>query len=134
MSQRYRATLTAEEREELEHLLARGKAEVRRPEHAQIMLKADQAQGRPAWPGTQIAEAPTAGNATVERIRRGFVEEGSAAALSPYRGSTRAYATKRDGAQEAHFYNRQRPNSAPGYRAPAEARASMEEITMHIAV
>jgi transposase InsO family protein len=28
------------------------------------------------------------------------------------------------------FYNRQRPHSALGYRTPAEARASMEGITM----
>ena len=31
------------------------------------------------------------------------------------------------------FYNRQRLHSALGYRTPVEARASMEETTMHVA-
>jgi len=103
MSKRYRVTLTAEEREELERLLARGKADVRKLKHAQILLKADEAEGGPAWPDTQIAQALSVGTATVERIRRRFVEEGLVAALSPYRGGTRIYTRKLDGAQEAHL-------------------------------
>ena len=103
MNKRYRVTLTAEEREELERLLARGKADVRKLKHAQILLRADEAEGGPAWPDTQIAEALNAGTATVERIRRRFVEEGLAAALSPYRGGRRVYTRKLDGAQEAHL-------------------------------
>ena len=37
-------TLTLAEREERERLLARGKADVRRLRHAQILLKADEAE------------------------------------------------------------------------------------------
>ncbi len=103
MNKKYRVTLTPAEREELGGLLARGKADVRRLKHAQILLKTDQAEGGPAWPDTRIAEALDVGITTVERVRRRFVEEGLASALSPYRGGKRIYARKLDGTQEAHL-------------------------------
>ena len=103
MDKKYRVTLTAAEREELGRLLARGKADVRRLKHAQILLKADEAAGGPAWGDGRIAEAVGVGLATVPRVRQRFVEEGLAAALSPYRGGGRIYATKLDGEQEAHL-------------------------------
>ena len=103
MAKKYRVTLTADERDELERLLARGKADVRKIKHAQILLKADEAEGRPGWPDERIAEAFDAGITTVERVRRRFVEEGLASALSPYRGGKRIYERKLDGAQEAHL-------------------------------
>jgi len=97
---------TPAERDELAGLLARGKADVRRLKHAQILLKADQADGGPAWPDTRIAEALNVGITTVERVRQRFVEEGLAAALSPYRGGKRIYQRKLDGTQEAHLIAR----------------------------
>src|SRR4051812_18721282 len=103
MTKRYRVTLTADERDELERLLARGKADVRKIKHAQILLKADEADGGPGWPDQLIAEALEVGIATVERVRQRFVEEGLASALSPYRGGKRIYEHKLDGAQEAHL-------------------------------
>src|SRR5918911_4726662 len=103
MAKKHRVTLTADERDELERLLARGKADVRKIKHAQILLKADEAEGGPGWPDQRIAEALEVGIATVERVRRRFVEEGLASALSPYRGGKRIYERKLDGAQEAHL-------------------------------
>ena len=100
---RYRVTLTAAERDELAALLSRGKADVRRLKHAQVLLKADAAAGGPGWPDERIAEAAGVGVATVERLRRRFVEEGLAAALSPYRRGARVYARRLDGEQEAHL-------------------------------
>jgi hypothetical protein len=102
MNKKYRVTLTLAEREELERLLARGKADVRKIKHAQILLKADEAESGPAGPDARIAEAFAAGITTVERVRQRFVEEGFASALSPYRGGKRVYERKRDGAQDAH--------------------------------
>ena len=100
---KYRVTLTAAEREELERLLARGKADVRKLRHAQVLLKADQAEGGPAWPDERIVEALEVGGATVQRLRRRFVEDGLQAALSPYRTGQRLYQRKLDGEQEAHL-------------------------------
>ena len=98
---KYRVTLTVAERHELERLLARGKADVRRLKHAQVLLKVDQAEGGPAWTDERIVAALQVGSATVERLRRRFVEEGLQAALSPYRVGKRLYQRKLDGEQEA---------------------------------
>src|SRR5215218_6319248 len=103
MPKKHRVTLTAEERQELNRLLSRGKADVRQIKHAQILLKADEADDGPAWSDARIADAFDAGVATIERLRQRFVEEGLASALSPYRGGTRLYERKLDGAQEAHL-------------------------------
>jgi transposase len=100
---KYRVTLMAEEREQLHGVLARGKADVRKLKHAQILLKADEAEGGPGWSDERIAAALTVGTATVERARRRFVSEGLAAALRPYRVGARIYKRKLDGAQEAHL-------------------------------
>jgi transposase len=116
MPKKYRVTLTAEEREELERLLSRGKADVRCLKHAQILLKADEAEGGPGWSDARIADAFDAGVATIERLRQRFVEEGMQAALRTYRTGTRTYERKLDGAQEAHLI-------ALACSAPPEGRA-----------
>ncbi len=100
---RYRVTLTGEEREEIGRLLARGKADVRKLKHAQVLLKADEAEGGPGWTDERIVGALDVGLAPVQRLRRRFVEEGFAAALSPYRKGGRVYDTRLDGVQEAHL-------------------------------
>jgi transposase len=103
MTKRYRVTLEAEEREQLQQLLSKGKADVRRLKHAQVLLAADESPGRPAHKDERIATAVNVGRATVERVRRRFVEEGLELSLSPYRTPQRVYKTKLDGAQEAHL-------------------------------
>ena len=103
MPKKDRVTLSTDERADLEGLLARGKADVRRLKHAHILLKADKADDGPAWSDERIADALNAGTATVERVRQRFVEEGLTSALSPYRGGTRIYKRKLDGAREAHL-------------------------------
>jgi transposase len=78
---KYRVTLTAEERQQLQALIAAGKAAAKALAHARILLKADEADGGPAWPDQQIAEALELSVATVERVRQRLVEQGLEAAL-----------------------------------------------------
>jgi len=99
---KYIITLTEEERQMLQEMLSRGKAAARKLMHARVLLKADAASGGPNWHDDRIAEALEVGQATVERLRKRFVEEGLEAALEP-RPSRRQYRRKLDGDGEAHL-------------------------------
>ena len=79
---KYIVTLTADERRSLLDLIAAGKAAAKRLAHARILLKADAAEGGPAWPDHRIADALEVSTATVERTRQRFVERGLEAALA----------------------------------------------------
>jgi hypothetical protein len=102
MQKRYVVTLTAEEREELGRLISRGKAAARKLTRARILLLADQAEGGPAKSDPEIAEAVVCGRATVERVRRQFVEEGLEHTLIR-KPTVRTYENKIDGRTEAHL-------------------------------
>ena len=78
---RYKVTLEAEERQQLLDLIAAGKADARKLTHARLLLKADAADGGPAWTDERIAQAVEVSTDTVGRVRRRFVEEGLEAAL-----------------------------------------------------
>ncbi len=78
---KYTVTLTAEERQQLHDLLRAGKAAAKKLTHARILLKADAADGGPAWPDGRIAEALEVSADTVGRVRQRFVEQGIEAAL-----------------------------------------------------
>jgi transposase len=103
MTKKYRVTLASEEREQLRQLLSKGKADVRRLKHAQILLAADESGENHVPTDDSIAQTIGVGRATVERVRRRFVEEGLELSLSPYRTPNRVYRTKLDGQQEAHL-------------------------------
>lgn len=81
MPKKYVVELTADERRELERLVSKGKAAARKIQHAQILLKADEAPGGPAWIDVRIAEAFGVKVCTVERIRQRLVEHGLEDAL-----------------------------------------------------
>ena len=100
MAKRYRVTLTAEERDELDRMISRGKADARKLAHARVLLQADASEGGPNWADGRIAEAVRVGVRTIERVRQRFVEDGLEAALLP-KPSSRVYARKLDGEQEA---------------------------------
>src|SRR3954451_3473127 len=90
MAKKYIVTLTDEEREALAKMISSGKGAARKLARARILLKADASAGCPAWKDKQIVQALDVGIATVERLRRQFVEEGFEAALSA-RASTRQF-------------------------------------------
>lgn len=81
MAKRYVVTLTAEERDELTELVRVGKGKANERLHAQIILKADQGDGGPAWTDAQIADAFGVRVRTVERVRERLVEGGLQAAV-----------------------------------------------------
>ena len=83
-------------------MLSRGKAAARKLMHARILLKADVSAGRLALSDEAIAEGLEAGRATVERVRKEFVEEGLEAALER-RKPRRQYKRRLDGDAEAHL-------------------------------
>ena len=77
---KYRVTLTAEERAELEQLVSAGKAAARKIVHARILLLADTSPG-PIRSDDDIVAAVGIGPRTIARVRLRFVTEGFAAAL-----------------------------------------------------
>ena len=80
--ERYRVTLTAEERAQLEHTVAVGKAAARKLTHARILLLADASQGQ-GRPDEDIVAALGTSLRTVERVRKRLVTEGFQSALNP---------------------------------------------------
>jgi len=102
MKKKYIVTLTELEREMLQAMLSRGKAAARKLMHARILLKADVSPGGPGWNDDRIASSLEVGRATVERVRREFIEEGLDAALER-RKPRRQYARTLDGDGEAHL-------------------------------
>lgn len=100
---KYKVTLTAEERHHLQDLIAAGKAAAQKLTHARILLKADAADGGPAWTDETIAEAVEVSVATVERVRQRFVEQGLEAALGRKKQDRPSRQRKRDGRAEARL-------------------------------
>lgn len=102
MEKRYRVTLTESERGDLQKLVSVGKTAAQKLVRARILLLADQAEGGSSKSDPEIVEALGCGRASVERIRKRFVEEGLEAALCP-KPSQRVYERKMDGKAEAHL-------------------------------
>jgi len=93
---KYVVDLDEQEKERLEDLTTKGKSGARKIRRARILLLAEE-----GYIDEEIARALGAAVATVERIRKRFVEEGLEAALSerPRPGAAR----KLNGHQEAYL-------------------------------
>jgi transposase len=94
--------LSGKEREALLALTRAGKVAARKLQHAQALLKADQAEGAPAWTDEAIAQAFSLSVRSVGRIRERFVEHGLEDALER-RQARRTKPRSLDGAGEAQL-------------------------------
>jgi hypothetical protein len=101
-TRKYKVTLTDEERTELEGLISAGRAAARKLCRARILLKADAGPGGPAWEDGRISEALQVGRATVERVRKQFVEYGMDVSLERKKPE-REYERRLDGQGEARL-------------------------------
>ncbi len=79
---RYVVRLSAEEREQLQDLIRKGKGPARRLLKARILLKADVAEGSRGWSDSKIIAALDTSASMVYRVRKQLVEEGFEAVLS----------------------------------------------------
>lgn len=93
----YRVELTQEERNTLKKLLTCGEAPAQKLTRARVLLKSDA-----GWSDEVISCALDVGTATVERLRKRYVEEGLEATLNR-RPTRRHYRRKIDGRTEAHL-------------------------------
>jgi transposase len=114
---KYKVTLTAEERNSLQDLIAAGKAAASKQAHARILLKADASPGGPGWTDARIAEAVEVNVTTVERVRERFVEQGLEAALIRKQQDRPSRERKLDGKGEARLV-------ALACSAPPQGRAA----------
>ena len=98
---RYVVRLSAEEREQLEALIRKGKSPAQRLLKARILLKADVSEAGDGWSDSRIMAALETSASMVYRVRKQLVEEGLEAVLSRKQRATPAIAPIFDGEKEA---------------------------------
>lgn len=99
---KYIVNLLDEEREQLHHMLSKGKAAARKLTRARILLKVDQSRTEPEWTDEVIGTALEVTPKTVANVRQAYVEEGLGVAVEGH--STRNHRLpKIDGECEAHL-------------------------------
>ena len=113
--EKYGVRLTAEQRNQLQHLVRAGKGTARVTVRARILLKTDE-----GWSAPQVAQALDVAEGTVFRIKRRFAEEGLEGVLQD-RPQARRY-RKLDDRGEAHLIAlacSEPPEGAPCRTSPA---------------
>ena len=113
---RYRVTLTAQEREELEALTKRGKIHARRFILARALLLCDAGADGPAWTVADTAAALGVTSRTIEHLKRRFVEEGLEAAIERKRREKPPREVTFDGAFEARLISLACSDAPDGHR------------------
>lgn len=103
MKPRYRVSLTAQEREELEALTKTAKTNAKRFLYARSLLLCDAGPQRHGWTVADTAEAMGVTPRTIEHLKKRFVEEGLAAALERKHPEKPPRGVTFDGAFEARL-------------------------------
>src|ERR1700704_1526397 len=98
---KYVVRLSAEEREQLQALIRKGKSPAKRLLKARILLKADVSELGEGWSDSKIIEALETSESMVYRVRRQLVEEGFEAVLSRKQRAMPAVPPIFDGEKEA---------------------------------
>lgn len=107
--QEYQVKLSAEERDHLINTLSNGVENARKLTRIRILLKANE-----NWTGAETANALDVGQATVERVRKRYSQEGLDSAINR-KPPNREYARKIDGKTEAHLIALVCGDPPPGY-------------------
>ena len=98
---KYVVRLSANEREQLETLIHKGKGPAWRLLKARILLKSDVSETGPGWSDSKIVAALDTSASMLYRVRKQLVEEGFEAVLSRKQRATPAVARIFDGEKEA---------------------------------
>src|SRR5215831_21063751 len=98
---KYVVRLSAEEHEQLDALIRKGKSSAQCLMKARILLKADVSEDGEGWSDSQIVEALETSATTVYRTRQQLVEEGLEAVLSRKKPSRPSVLPIFDGEKEA---------------------------------
>jgi transposase len=101
--EKYKVTLTVEERQTLERMVSSGKAAARKLTHARILLLGDEGPGGLRCSDEEIAEALNVGLSTIIRVRRRFVTESLESAIRPRPRPPRPDKIKVQGEVEQHL-------------------------------
>jgi hypothetical protein len=112
---KYRLSLTAQEREELETIVRKGKHSAQKVLNALILLNCDeQAPIRRTLKEQQIADVLNISAMKLHRVKQRFVDEGLEVALNGHKG-IRTYEKKADGEFEAHLVALSCSTPPPGH-------------------
>lgn len=100
---KYKVTLTAEERQELESIIQKGKHRSQKVLNALILLNCDEGSFQDSKTlNKDIASILKISMRKIDRVKKCFVEQGLEIALNGTKGQ-RTYAKKADGDFEAHL-------------------------------
>ena len=100
--EKYKVTLSKEERDELMDIINKGSHTSQKFRNAYILLNCDEGEFADKVTNAQISKVLKVGMRTIDRTKKKFIEEGFDAALER-KPSDRGYDRKADGDFEAHI-------------------------------